>query len=110
MTSPQSLTLGAITLFFSSCALEVAEESPTAASSPEQIVAPEPEAIVEAPLIQEIGFADPNTTAKLITQEETKTIVGAPPKQNPERTEDDNAVNVTIPPLPDAQLPDDSSN
>lgn len=112
MTFSQSLTLGASTLIFSACGplgeKEAAEEAP--APAPEPIAAPEPDAIVETPLIQELGFAEPNTTAKLITQEETKTIVGEIPKQQPAEDPDDNVIHVTTPSLPDAQLPDDSSN
>lgn len=112
MTFLQSLTLGSSALFLSSCGplgeKEIAKE--TAAPAPTPVVAPEPEVIIQTTPTIDLGFADPNTTAKLITQEETKTIAGEIPKQKPEEDPNDNVIDFTTPSLPDAQLPDVPSN
>ena len=112
MTFAPSLTFSfLVAVFLSSCAKEelVAEEP---ASTPAPFAAPgiDQEGLSEASPIQNLGFADPNTTAKLITAEETKTFLGDNPTKDPEEALDDNVVNVAPPSLPDTQLPDPSSN
>ena len=109
MTFSHSLTAAALsTLLLSSCSQnEIVEEEP-ATPTPAPFAPPkiEPEAVVKAPPVQDHGFADPDTTSKLITREETKTFVGDLPKTSPVKNIDENVINVTTPSLPDAQLPE----
>lgn len=112
MTIPQSLTFGFLTAaLLSSCAKDqvIEEEVPPtpAPFAPPEIAS---EAVLEVSPLQNMGFADPDTTSKLITAEETKTFVGEAPEKKAAESIDDTSVKVSPSPLPDTQHPDAPSN
>ncbi|MDB4618121.1 hypothetical protein OAG53_00440 [Akkermansiaceae bacterium] len=111
MNAPPFLTSGFLaTILLSSCAKEgTSEEEPLPTPAPFAPLTVEPEAMIENPPVQNVGFADPDTTAKLISKEETKTYVGETPKA-PATPKADNVIKISPPPLPTAELPDAPSN
>lgn len=110
MTLSPAIIFVAASLLLVSCAKdEVVDDTPTPVAA-EPFIEPDSETSVIAPPTQELSFADPNTTSKLITAAETKTVVGKSLKQKPIVPKEENVVTVTPPSLPDTQLPEASSN
>ncbi|MGJ8694889.1 MAG: hypothetical protein ACSHYF_01105 [Verrucomicrobiaceae bacterium] len=98
--------LGSLSLV--SCAKKetpVEEPKPAPVTAAPEPSLPEP----TGPVIEPLDFADPNTTQKLITAEETKTVVSTPKRTQSDQDAEDSVINVP-PPLPEATLPEPASN
>lgn len=94
-------------LLITSCSDSLTDEPEEKAQPKIEETAPEEELPTLPPPVDEsMKFAVPESTGKLMTEENRKTIVGPVPTSTP-ATEGDSVINVDPPELPEAKLPDE---
>ncbi|MEJ6643141.1 MAG: hypothetical protein QNL33_07760 [Akkermansiaceae bacterium] len=96
------------TAFLISCTQELKEgPEPKPAPNQEEKVPEVVEPELPKPVDPGLTFAVPKSTDELMTDEKRKTVVGPVAPATLPPVEDDNAINVDPPKLPDAVLPDE---